>query len=293
MDKFKQFNLFIIKMSKIKEKYENSWMEIIHVLRDKFPESKIGLYQEAELDWPIFRPIDDQVDLFNAIKKCDFFMCHNKIDEGLYSSISDRVKTFYVPTPLPIEKIFQYRKSIEFRKERKEIVFGSSFDYRSYGLLGYLVAKDFTDYKLVQYCRSEYADDRNNKMRNCIGREFEILPRMNWFDFCKRLGESFVSMNLMLAAAAGRDAIMFAALGVPHIGNARLDAMRICFPSLAIDPLDLEGARMRLKHLLEDKMHYLNVCAIAQNQVMNNFSFKAVKEYLKRKFMDELRIQLC
>lgn len=282
---FAAYDMLLVKMSKVKESYDTSWMGFVPKIRQRYPSKLILMYQEAEVDWPLKRPYQDQVELYNAINQCDVFLAHNSKDSHFYSLVKRDRKVIHVPTPLPIQRIKEMRISYEERQKGAEIIFGSSFDDRAHGLFGYLVAAQLLrtgySYKLVQYARSVYADDRNNALKECFGIPFETLPYMSWLDFCARSSKAYVSMNLMPAAAAGRDTIMFASLGIPHIGNRQLDPMNNCFPDLAVDVLDTDTAIELLEKLLYDEGFYKKISQFATEQVEKYHTIPAVREHLR------------
>lgn len=293
---FAPYDLIMVKMSKIKEPYDSSWMGFVPRIKQRWPGKLVALYQEAEVDWPLKRPIQDQIDFFKAVKQCDVFLAHNNRDADFYAAVKGDDKVFAVPTPLPIGRISDMRLPRAERWSRKEIAFGSAFDDRAYGLFGYLVAarelKHSSSFTLVQYARSVYADTRNEDMRNCFGVHFESLPYLPWLDFCARMSKVYVSMNLMPAAAAGRDTIMFAALGIPHIGNYRLDAMQNCFPELTVDPVDTFSSSRLLHRLLRDEDFYVRVSETAMKQAERHHTISAVNQFLKEQFKEKLGINI-
>ena len=298
LNKFDGYDLYIVKMSKIREKYETEWMQIVHILKNRYPNSLVAIYQEAEVDWLMFRSWQEQVELIKAVKKCDIFLTHNSIDEGFFSKLTWHDRVFHVRTPLPIEKLDQYIKTLEYKIQKNKILFGSTLDDRSYGLFGYVVAsrfkKIYNEVNLIQYHRTTYADskERNESFMREVGENFEALGYAPWFDFAERMSEMRISMNLMLAAAAGRDAIMFAALGIPHIGNYRLEVMKNCFPGLAIDPLDCNKAYELLEKLYKDKDFYIIVQETAKLKVKEYHSMNGVRSYLREQFKNRLGIEI-
>lgn len=291
LELFSSYDLIMFTMSKIKENYENSWMELVKLLRDKYGDSKkIVMYQEAEVDWVLDKShsIEDQIELFKVISYLDMFMCHNEADMGLFKYCVPYTKVIYVPTPLPIKTIEQWKIPVERKREEKqlEIIFGSSFDQRAYGLFGYAVAMElkrkFKDrVKLTRYERSIWNDNRTEKIKNYFGVEFESLPTMGWIEWIKRLSKSYLSMNLMPAAAAGRDAIVFSALGIPHIGNMRLEILK---KHTDVDILDLEQILFACERLLEDNQHYDSVSSLMVERAWYYHSFEKVKRHLITEF---------
>jgi hypothetical protein len=289
------YDLVIAKMSKIRESYEKTWMEFIPKFKSKFPSKIVFLYQEAEVDWPLKRSIEEQCELYKAIKSCDLFLSHNEIDAGFYGNLWDNKKAIYTPTPLPINAIKKYVKTFKYRQDGHELIFGSSFDDRACGMFGLSAAlgarRIFDAIKLTQYTRTDYKDNRNDLIKECFG-DFETIPQLSWFDYCERLSRAYVSMSLMTAAAAGRDTITFAALGVPHIGNKRLTAMQSCFPDLCIDPLDVDRAKSLVVKLFTDAEFNSRISDDSKRLAEMYHSFDAVGKYLKQSIKNKTGISL-
>lgn len=249
LDIFEKYDVVFITMSKIKEmKYENRWLEIVSLLREKYGDKhKIIIYQEAEVNWSVTRPIEDQLELFDAIDKSNLFIAHNSMDKNYFGFMVPNTRSVSIPTPMPIDKIEPHRISAgdKITGGKKIIIFGSTFDSRANAQFGLSVALELDrkypgELEFVNYMRSYWDDDRDNKVRNHFGLNFRSLPRLGWTEFVKELSKSYISMNLMPAAAAGRDAIVFSSLGVPHIGNRQLDILSNS--KTGIDPLDVGTA---------------------------------------------------
>jgi hypothetical protein len=183
------------------------------------------------------------------------------------------------------------------RWQKYELIFGSTFDNRGYGVFGLAAAKVLKQHhprlKLTQYTRSKYDDDRNDVIRKGLEIEFETIPQLGWLEYVERLSHAYLTMNLMPAAAAGRDAITSAALGIPHIGNEMLDPAYECHPALAVNPLNINAAISSGCHVLDmDIQHYELLSAEVIRRVNEHFSFKAVGEYLKHQFQTTLGVTL-
>ncbi len=284
MDRFTYYDLVILKMSKTRMPYEKTWMEFAPAFKKRWPNKILFIYQEAEVNWLLERSIDEQCELIQALKICDLFLAHNINDIGFFSNLWDR-KVIHVPTPLPINRIKEKKKTHEERLKAFKFVFGSSFDNRANGLFGLAAAKQLKrinpHVNLVQYTRSKYEDDRNAKISNAMEISFSTIPQLGWFDFIEELSTAYVSMNLMPAAAAGRDAIVFAALGIPHVGNSRLDSMQYCFPDLCVDVLSVDSALFRVIHMLNNESEVKRISEYAMKKVEEHHSFESVKAYLK------------
>ena len=295
LDKFKPYELIMFTMPKIKGPYENEWMELIRLIRQKYAGTKfLCLYQEAECDWVLGRPLEDQLRFFKVLEEIDLFMAHNEVDKHFFEGIAPKdTKVIVAPTPLPLTKIFSKVKSHEDKRNKPlEIIFGSSFDGRSNGLFGYSVGMRLKDkfgdkIKLTQYTRAVWHDDRTQKIREALKVPFDVIPTMSWPNWIERLSEAYISMNLMPAAAAGRDAIVFSALGIPHIGTHRLDILRRSM--ISVDVLDCNDAFNACNELIEDKEFYDRVREEAITEV-KNYDINAVTIKLRAEFKHYLGV---
>lgn len=288
------YDIFFIQMSKVKSPLETSWMQLIEIIKTKWPEKRILVYQEAEVDWPLKRPYNEQMEFYRALMKVDLFLAHNRLDIGFYSCFCP---TIYCPTPSPLDRIKASIRTPEYRRRHKKLIFGSTFDDRASGFFGLVAARkaifDMSDVSLVQYTRSIYYDDRDEQFRNLFKpQEFTTIPRLGWYNYCDALSEAYVSMSLMPEAAAGRDTIIFATLGIPHVGNYRLSIMQECFPKLCVEPLDIEKASQLVRQLLVYKDFYEEVVKYAQHQVNYYHSFDAVQKYLKEEIEQKIGLKL-
>jgi hypothetical protein len=295
LDNLQSYDVFFIKMSKVRMPYEKTWMELVHLIKDKWPTKKILVYQEAEVNWPLRRNKEyiEQLELYKALMRCDLFLAHNQLDAGFYSGFCPAI---YCPTPMPLERIKESIRTTDYRRRHKKIIFGSTFDDRANGLFGLIAARkatfDMKDTKLVQYTRSVYNDDRNEQFRNLFKpNEFDVIPRLGWYDYCDALSEAYISMSLMPEAAAGRDTIVFATLGIPHIGNYRLSTMQECFPKLCVEPLDVDKAAQLLRQLLVYNDMYAEIASYAQKAVEKH-SFNNVQDYLKLEILKKIGLNL-
>ena len=296
LDKFKEYDLIMFTMSKVQGSYENTWLELVKLLKKKYPNTIIVVYQEAEMEWSMYRPINEQINLFENLKYADMFICHNQSDIGYFKYLIPNIKVSYCPSALPIAKIKEYAIPVEKKRtDVLEIIFGSSFDHRSCGMFGYAVAMELKRkykgrIKLTQYHRTQWNDDRNEQIKKHFGYDFEILPHMGWLDYITRLSKSYISMNLMMLAAAGRDAIVFAALGIPHIGNARLELLSHRTNKL-FNILDLQEVCMYCDKLLVNDCVYYVHQQMELSHVMVH-SFGNVKRHLQCIFENELGVRI-
>ena len=104
------------------------------------------------------------------------------------------------------------------------------------------------------------------------------LPYLNWLDWIKILATFKYAVHMMPTVAAGTFSLNCAYLGIPCIGNERLDTQRHCFPDLSVDVEDINSATKLARRLKEDTDFY-NYCSNLANEnykqyEVNNFTKK-------------------
>jgi len=291
LSKFDGYEMFCFTMTKIKEAYENEWMELITLLRNKYGSSiKITVYQEAEVDWVIKRSIEEQTRFIKILRSIDVFFAHNSADAPFFKYLAPNTTVIPVPSPINFQRIQRFASNTQAKLNSpvKEIIFGSSFDDRSYGLFGYAVGAELKrlygeKVKLTQFHRTDWKDGRTEKIREAVGVDFEILPHMGWLDYAERISKCYLMMNLMPAAAAGRDAIICAAMDIPHIGNKRLEIIQ--YSPSSVDVFDLEQALLAARVLIDSQEIYTNTLKRQREELVNH-SLDAVRKYLTPKLKE-------
>lgn len=208
--------------------------------------SKVYFVQEGP-HW-MFTELElvDQIHFYNMLTTVDAIFAHNESDISYYKGLVPNKPVHSIPT-LMIEHSI---KDIEWKPESKAIV-GGNFARWYGGFESYIVAQDF---EVPIYGQTSHA------MRDGEDQLFTHLPRVDWVDWIKQLSSFKYAIHLMPTIAAGTFSLNCAYLGIPCIGNAKVDTQRLCHPDLSVDVSNVDHARQLVNQLKTDNDFY-NKCS--------------------------------
>lgn len=258
------FDAVFATMSKIKEPWEPRWMESLHRL--KAQGKIVVLFQEAETAWPTTRPWDEQKSFIGLLGKVDLFLTHNERDVDMWGAFRGGRPTMRWRTSMDLSIVRPYGIASEFKPGRPIIV-GSSYDQRGNGLMGLVACRAFTN-DLWHQNRSTGYEDRTAEAPGLVGVEIsKEIPHSGWFQWLSDIAGAYIAVHPMPAAAAGRDQIAFAALGIPCVGSQDLDIQIELFPDLAVNHYDVQGIREKVRELMNYDGYYTRVREYALQRV--------------------------
>ena len=212
------------------------------VERLKLTNKKVYVVQEGPHWWWNDYNMYDQVRFFNMMVACDGIFAHNEYDTKYYKGMFPSVPVHVMPT-LMIDSIVE---DIQPIREEKVII-GGNFA-RWYGGM-----ESFT---VAQRIQVPIWGQTSHAMREGEDQLVNHLPRVMWTDWMKQLGSFKYAVHLMPTIAAGTFSLNCAYLGIPCIGNEKVDTQRLCHPDLSVDVEDLEKAAMLAERLRDDKEFY-------------------------------------
>lgn len=264
-EKLLGYDAVFVTMWKVKEPWEPAWMDVAHKL--KGGGVKVVLFQEAEISWPLTRSWEEQKSFFELLGKVDLFLTHNERELDFWQPFRRGRPMARWRTCLDISAIKPFLIDPEMKPDRP-VLFGSSYDSRANGLTG-LVACRTLNHPLIHQNRSVGYEDRNAEMPSFLSRKIDReIPQSNWRDWLEGITHSYVAIHMMPAAAAGRDQIALAALGIPCIGYSELDVQRELFPSLCLHScFDVRAIRKEVDALLDDEKWYSEIRDYAMRHV--------------------------
>lgn len=273
-----EYDAVVVTMWKVRESaLEPRWMDIAHLLKDAG--KIVVLFQEAETAWPLTRSWEEQKSFIQLLQKVDLFLAHNERDLSMWGTFTKSCITWR--TCLDISHAIRYR--IEPKDKSSNgggpILFGSSYDQRANGLAGLIACKDL-GYPLWHQNRSTGYHDRNAYLPALIDVSIEKeIAHVGWTAWLKEIAGAYIAVHPMPAAAAGRDQIAFAALGIPCIGNAELDVQRNLFGDLCITDLyNPDQIRGMARRLLNDTAFYEFVRDKAISAVTQRYDLRAADD---------------
>lgn len=272
------FDCVFFTMSKQIRPYEKRWMELLHNFKSKWPNKKVILHQEAEVEFYLTH----QATGWNVTKgwmevlydKVDLLLAHNGRDNFVYQYFVDHGAVHTWRTVQDVEEILPYRKD---PSEKEKVVGVSTYDGRANGTLALAVVSKLTK-NIMQITRSEYADDRNT----FVNKRFSVLPKVaplcGWLDWLENLTDLYIYVHPMPAASAGRDTIACAALGIPVIGNKNLNAQAHLFPDLAVEVFDARKIDHAVQELLNNPGFYERV----RRKALEGFEYYSIEYGIER-----------
>lgn len=213
--------------------------------------------------------IADQIHFYNMLASVDGIFAHNYEDQKYYLGLVPNKIVTTIPTLMIEDSI----KDVEWKPEDKAII-GGNFARWYGGFESYIVAQEF---QVPTWGQTSHA------MKALEDQMIFHLPRVMWTDWIKQLSTFKYAVHLMPTVAAGTFALNCAYLGIPCIGNNKVDTQKICHPRLSVNVEDLKTARHLAKQLKEDKSFYDECSRMAKQSYKEYYSLDFWKDSIKRK----------
>lgn len=224
---------------------------------------KVAYVQEGPSWYVNDFSLPDQFNFYNQLAECDVIFSHNVYDISWYKGWFPNKRVTNIPT-LMIEELLG---SISPIPENKTIIGGNLCRWYG-GFQSYLVANEFENPIWVQ--TSHCSQPGEEQMIN-------VLPRLVWIDWMKTLSTFKYAVHLMPTIAAGTFSLNCAYLGIPCIGNIKVDTQRLCFPDLSVEPEDVQQARF-IAHRLKSPEFYKDVSCKAKKNYKKHYSIDVWKD---------------
>lgn len=238
------------------------------ISRLKEANKKVYYVQEGPHWWFNDYELADQIAFYNLLASCDAVFAHNESDVAYYKGLLPTTPVHVLPS-LMIENTIQH---ITPTPEDKVII-GGNFARWYGGFQSYLVAREF---ELPIWGQTSHVTRQGEDQL------VQLLPRLFWTDWIKQLSSFKYAVHLMPTVAAGTFSLNCAYLGIPCIGNEKVDTQRVCHPELSVDVSDIERAR-KLAQRLKDPDYRKHCSAVARENYML---------YSKSGWLDKLNIIL-
>lgn len=211
--------------------------------------SKVHFIQEGPNWWPQDYTVEEQIDWYNTVASCDSIFCHNEHDLKYYRGLFPTFKVNVIRS-LMVENTI----SDVVPAPSDKVMIGGNFSHFYGGLNSYFISEEFAG------CEKYTMDSHSKRPDEHLIEDLKHIPRCYWADWIKILSTFKYAVHLMPTIAAGTFSLNCAYLGIPCIGNEKMDTQRILFPQLAVDVEDMVKARSLAKKLYTDKDFY-NECA--------------------------------
>lgn len=202
-------------------------------------------------DWPA----PEQELYIELLSKCKGYTVANKFDQ-------DQIKLF---TPNPIIVTPCTNKFIEdARTELGEYIFlvNPSKGYQR-GMMSHKLVYDSApkniDVYSLKFNRKPHSG-RNISLPDSYSMPgFKQLDRMDWERFMAVVYNSRFGVDIHRDFSAGQTTIDFGSLGVPLVGNIKLDAQRLIFPDISFEWNDYENIKKCIYKLSVDNDFCLEI----------------------------------
>lgn len=219
---------------------------IVEVLKQN--NDRVHYIQEGPVWWFNDYDVEDQLYFYNLLFQCDTIFSHNEVDTKFYKGLFPGKPVHVIQTLMFDHNI----ADISSVKDNKCII-GGNFARWYGGFQSYLVAQEFGVPIWAQESHAKRANEENIDGLN-------HLPRLMWNDWMKELSTFKYAVHLMPTVAAGTFSLNCSYLGIPCIGNEKVDTQRILHPELSVDVDDVESAR-RLAILLHNDVEFYTECS--------------------------------
>lgn len=228
---------------------------IVEVLKKN--NKKVCAVQEGPV-W-FFNDYDlmNQFHFFNNLAECDIIFAHNTYDTYFYKGLFPNSQVEVIPTLMGPYEV------PPFQVEHKAII-GGNFARWYGGFQSYVVAMEFNCPIFIpsMHCKRQ-GEEAVPNLRH--------LPYMMWVDWVRHLKSYKYAVHLMPTVAAGTFSMNCAVMGVPCIGNDKVDTQSVFFPELSVDVNDIYSARQIAIQLRDDESFYKNVIQYAKDRVSDSF----------------------
>ena len=243
-------------------------LDLVKMLKDR-GNKKVYYVQEGPHWWWNDYEVVDQANFYNLLLAVDAIFAHNAEDQKYYLGLIPNKVVTTIPT-LMIENSV---KNVKWQPEDKAII-GGNFARWYGGFESFIVSQEF---QVPIWGQTSHA------MRENENQLVKHLPRVSWTNWIKQLSTFKYAVHLMPTVAAGTFALNCAYLGIPCIGNGKVDTQKLCHPMLSVDVEDINTARQLASNLKKDKSFYEECSRVAKAGYEVAYSLDTWKENMKRK----------
>lgn len=228
---------------------------------------KIAIMQEGPCDYWTDYTLHDQIAYLELLSKANFILCHNQSDVNYYLGLT-KLPVYIMPTVMVEENLNSIiRKS---KEQRSGAIIGGNMCSWYNGMVSFLIAKHYSD-KITAPSMGRKVPGENHI------EGLDHLPFLNWQQWMDSLNEFQVGVHMMPTVAAGTFSLNCAYLGIPCIGNQKVDTQEICHPALSVGIHDVDYAVHLINKLKNEDKFYKNCSEIAianYNMYFHSSEFK-------------------
>lgn len=232
---------------------------------------KVHFMQEGPTWWPSDYTVEEQINWYNTLVSFDSIFCHNEHDKKYYQGLLPTFKV-NVMRSLMVEDTIS---SIVPSKQNKVII-GGNFSHFYGGFNSYFISEEFTG------CEKYTMESHSKREDEHLIEDLKHIPRCFWTEWINVLSTFKYAIHLMPTVAAGTFSLNCAYLGIPCIGNEKVDTQRILFPKLSVDVEDLVKARELARKLHKDVDFYNECSQYAKETYPKEYHFDVWKRNMEK-----------
>lgn len=233
--------------------------------------SKVHFIQEGPTWWPLDYTVEEQIDWYNTLVSFDSIFCHNEHDKKYYKGLLPTFKVNVIKS-LMIEDTIS---SVTPIREDKTII-GGNFSHFYGGFNSYFISEEFIG------CEKYTMESHSQRDDEHLIDDLKHIPRCNWTQWINVLSTFKYAIHLMPTIAAGTFSLNCAYLGIPCIGNIKVDTQNTLFPELSVDVEDLESARTLAKKLNVDTNFYNYCSSYAKEKYSSEYHLSVWKHNMEK-----------
>jgi len=272
---FKKLDLAIIIPGK-----KNPFLDI-EFIKEHFAKKVCMMQEGPNWYWQDY-DAELQINFYNALRTCDFLLCHNSSDYKYYNGITN-LECLVMPS-LMIEDTVNYVTSKKY--EAEGIVTGGNFCSWYGGMDSFLTA--LSGRKSFSKSESQipiFVPSMGRKIDNeDLIPDINHLPYMTWSSFIETLGDKAkIGIHLMRTHAAGTFALNCSYLGIPCIGYRGLDTQEYLHPYTTVELGDVKAAGEMVKKLSDPT--YYNICS---EETLFLYKENYHEDVFKKRFINKL-----
>lgn len=230
--------------------------------------------------------VETQINFYNALRTCDFLLCHNSSDSRYYKGITN-LECLVMPS-LMIEDTVKHIVSKKY--EAEGIVIGGNYCSWYGGMDSFLTALSGRKYfskaeSKVSSLIPIFAPSMGRKKEDEeLIPDINHFPYMDWTHFIETLAvKAKIGIHLMRTHAAGTFALNCAYLGIPCIGYRGLDTQEYLHPYTTVDLGDIKAAGDIVKKLSDPTFY--NTCS---EETLFLYKENYHEDIFKKRFINKL-----
>jgi len=211
---------------------------------------KTTIMQEGPSNYWEDYGLAEQFKYLELLHKVDFLLCHNISDIPYYEGLTESKRIYTMQSVMVEESIKDLKPDLKSRSHSLgNIIIGGNMCSWYGGMKSYIVGR-----KIHRKISAPSMGRKISGEEQIEG--LEHLPYMNWSEWMNTLNKYSIGVHLMPTVAAGTFSLNCSYLGIPCIGNEKLDTQLSLHKKLSIDVNDISRAILCIKALTTQETYY-------------------------------------